>query len=128
MHFRCSLKPAAIPSGTDPDFLEQFFGRNPPTYRRYVHSAEVLALQMITERLSPLGVKFLHSGFYGGTAADSNLLIGSESNNELSIAILKFVANRIGRVEPAQGATSISRSETASMRAATPRRSMGYDG
>ena len=57
MHFGCSLK--------DKDF----FGRNPETYRKYVHSAEVLALQKIAERLSPLGVHLIPDAFYGSPEA-----------------------------------------------------------
>ena len=106
MHFKCSLKPRLQfkPLAKDEDLFNEFFGRNPATYRRYVHSAEVLALQMITEKLTPLGVKFLHAGFYGGAESSGNLLLlGSESNTELSATILSFLRKRIDQVEPPQG-------------------------
>ncbi|MGZ4865101.1 MAG: hypothetical protein ACXV39_10780 [Halobacteriota archaeon] len=106
MHFNCSLKPRLHfkPLEKEEYLFSEFFGRNPPTYRRYTHSAEVLALQMITEKLSLLGVRFLHAGFYGGTEPSGNLLlIGSESNTELSSTILAFLRKRIDRVEPPQG-------------------------
>ena len=106
MDFTCSLKPGDRfkPSNSDQALFTEFFGQNPSTYRRYVHSAEVLALQMITEKLSPLGVKFSQGGFYGGGGPNRNLLlIGSESNNQMSTTTLEFLKKRIDRVEPPGG-------------------------
>jgi hypothetical protein len=106
MHFKCSLKPPSFFGSLagEGGLCDEFFGRNPATYRRYVHSAEVLALHMITEKLSPLGVTFLHSGFYGGDESSGNLLlIGSESNTELSGTIMRFLRKRIDQVEPPGG-------------------------
>lgn len=110
MDFHCSLKPGDRYGdhyndfGSDQALLTEFFGRNPSTYRRYVHSAEVLALQMITEKLSPLGVRFSYGGFYGSAASNRNLLlIGSDSNNPMSKTTLEFLTNRIDHAQPDEG-------------------------
>lgn len=99
MHFKCSLKPGIDfkPAPKDDGVFAEFFGQNPPSYRKYVHSAEVLALQMITEKLTPLGVRFVDAGFYGGTGNSGNLLlIGSDANNKMSDTILAGLQERIG--------------------------------
>ena len=106
MYFKCSLKPNVRYRFTESssDLFTQFFGRNPPTFRNYVHSAEVLALQLITESLSPLGVKFSQASFYSGGEPNQNvLLIGSESNNDMSKTVLDLMHKRIDRVEPIGG-------------------------
>ena len=98
MYFKCSLKPGDKfkPDPKDGGAFVEFFGRNPSSYRKYIHSAEVLALQMITEKLAPLGVRFFDSSFYGGSGNSGNLLlIGSDANNEMSKTILAGLQERI---------------------------------
>lgn len=92
MHFKCSLK--------DKDF----FGSAPPTYRKYVHSAEVLALQKLSENLSPLGVHLLPDAFYGSLDRSANvLLLGSDANVEMSKTILDGIKKHIGYEVPPSG-------------------------
>ena len=99
IQFRCSLKPSnelQNLSGND-ELFQEIFGKNPSTFRKYVHSAEALALQMITEYLSPLGVRFVETGFYAGSTGRSGnlLIIGGGKNNELAKQIVNDLQNVI---------------------------------
>ena len=104
--FKCSLKPRAEFAVTtkDADLSEEFFGRKPPTYRRYVHSAEALALQRMTGWLSSRGVELLPDAFYGDTERSTHLLlIGSEANLDMSGQILQIMKKRINYEGESEG-------------------------
>lgn len=67
-------------------------GKNPPSLRAYVHSAETLALQKIAKHLHGHNVTLNVISFYSVPQEEKNLLlIGAASYNELSKHILADV-------------------------------------
>lgn len=65
-------------------------GKNPPSLRAYVHSAETLALQKVAKYLGDISIRLKFSSFYGRPQEGTNLLlIGSGAYNELSEEIMK---------------------------------------
>ncbi len=67
-------------------------GKNPPSLRTYVHSAETLALQKIAKHLHGHDVALNVGSFYSIPQEEKNLLlIGAASYNELSKHILECI-------------------------------------
>lgn len=96
---RCSIVSPKLPEGD-----------KPKTIRKYVHSAEVLALSRLMRELRPGFIALNMDNFYGNTSTfeDSNLLLlGLNRNNKLTESILlkldKYTKGRVRYVQSRNG-------------------------